>query len=46
MGPPLSDAAAGFRETLAQHPGPDREERFVEKSGIPYARILEFEPAR
>lgn len=46
MGPPLSDAAAGFRETLATHPGPDREQRFVEKSGIPYARILEFEPAR
>jgi hypothetical protein len=47
MGPPLlSDAAAGFREALARHRGPYREERFVERSGIPYARIVEIEPAR
>jgi hypothetical protein len=46
MGPPiLSDAKVGFQEALARHRGPHREERFVERSGIPYARIIEIPAA-
>jgi hypothetical protein len=44
--PPLSDAAEGFAEALARHPGPYHEKVFLERSGIPYARIVEIAPAR
>lgn len=46
MGPPsLSDAAEGFSEALRDHPGPYREKLFFERSGIPYARLVEIDPA-
>jgi hypothetical protein len=47
MGPPsIADGAAGFTEALARHGARQRETVFRERSGAPYARLIEIEPAR
>ena len=46
MGPPsLSDAASGFAEALEKYPGPRRERLFFDRSGAPWARLVEIPPA-
>ncbi|HEY1250543.1 MAG TPA: hypothetical protein VGH97_05090 [Thermoanaerobaculia bacterium] len=46
MGPPsIGDGAVGFEEALARYPGPRTVTVFRERSGTPYARLVEIPAA-